>query len=55
MDIDDVINTLRNFLLGLQTRQPNMASEIRRLELVLDEQGVLSIASDVGAGWAALR
>jgi hypothetical protein len=55
MNVDDVIETLKSFLVGLQTRDASIAAEVRHLELVLDEEGLLSITSDVGADWAALR
>jgi hypothetical protein len=55
MNVDDVIETLKSFLVGLQTRDASMAAEVRHLELVFDEEGLFSITSDVGAGWAALR
>ncbi len=56
MNVDDVIETLKSFLVGLQTRDASMAAEVRHLELVFDgEEGLFSITSDIGAGWAALR
>jgi hypothetical protein len=55
MDVDEVVEALSAFLRGMADGHPDMAAELRRIEIDLDAQGVLRITTDVGAGWAAMR
>lgn len=55
MNVEDVIETLTGFLQGLNERYPEMADDVQRIEIDLDDEGVLKITTNVSAGWAALR
>jgi hypothetical protein len=54
MNVDEVVETVAGFLKRLTETNPGMAAEMRRIEIDLDEDGVVKIGTDVGAGWAAL-
>lgn len=53
--MDEVVETLSHFLGGISGRDPEIAAEMRRIEIDLDAEGVVRISTDVGAGLATAR